>query len=308
MRGKVTPRAKRRAEPEPCADSLLGLASPAEEFTESVITSTETHSTTIRSTSSCSAADVTCSPTGASQSSSNLPSATNPKPWLSAGVKPYYLDERAGIAIFLGDCREILLTLGKFDLLLTDIPYGEVNRDSSGLRNLDKGSADTATVTPEWVAASAAPLCTSAYVWCGTEQVSGLRREFVSAGKTTRLGIWEKTNPSPMNGEHMWLSSIECCVFARSSGAVFNERCCGPVWRCPSIPETPHPTGKPTKLFRRLIAASSKPGDLVVDLCMGAGTTLRAAKDLNRRAIGIELEERWCEYSARRLSQEVLFA
>lgn len=221
-------------------------------------------------------------------------------------LRPYY--DHGGIQIFHGDCREILPGLGKFDLLLTDIPYGEVNRDSSGLRNLDKGSADTATVTPEWVASQTAPLCTSAYVWCGFGQISNLHLTFKSLGHTTRLGIWEKTNPTPMNGEHLWLSSIEPCVFARASGATFTERCAGPVWRCPSIPETPHPTGKPTKLFRRLISASSKPGDLVVDLCMGAGTTLRAAKDLSRRAIGIELDERWCEYSARRLSQEVLFA
>src|SRR3972149_281723 len=234
-----------------------------------------------------------------------LPGALGGAP-TEAWVSPYY--SHAGIEIYHGDCRDALPSLGRFDLLLTDIPDGEVNRASSGLRNLDKGSADTATVTPEWVAAQTAPLCTSAYVWCGTEQVSDLRRDFGLAGKTPRLGIWEKTNPSPMNGEHLWLSSIECCVFARSEGATFTERCVGPVWRCPSVAETPHPTGKPTKLFRRLISASSKPGDLVVDLCMGAGTTLRAAKDLNRRAIGIELEERWCEYAARRLSQEVLFA
>src|SRR3989304_1918814 len=97
-----------------------------------------------------------------------------------AWVSPYY--SHAGIEIYHGDCRDVLPSLGRFDLLLTDIPYGEVNRASSGLRNLDKGSADTATVTPEWVAAQTAPLCTSAYAWCGTEQGSDLRREFVVAG------------------------------------------------------------------------------------------------------------------------------
>jgi site-specific DNA-methyltransferase (adenine-specific) len=219
--------------------------------------------------------------------------------------KPYYDDPKAGITIYHGDCRVILPELGRFDLLLTDIPYGKVNRASGGLRNLDKGSADTETVTAEWVAEHAD--CSSAYVFCGTEQVSALRRRFVELGKSTRLCIWEKTNPSPMNGERIWLSSLECCVFARSPGATFREHCSSPAWRLPSVAETPHPTGKPSKLFRRLIEASSNPGDLVVDLTMGAGTTLRAAKDTGRRAIGIELEERWCAYAVSRLRQEVLF-
>jgi site-specific DNA-methyltransferase (adenine-specific) len=222
-----------------------------------------------------------------------------------AHLTPYY--DHGGITIYHGDCREILPLLGSFDLLLTDMPYGEVNRASSGLRSLNKGAADVVTASPEWVAASTATLCSTAYVWCGTEQLSALRAGFVAAGKTTRLGIWEKTNPSPMNGEHLWLSSIECCVFARGPGATFTERCASPVWRCPSVPETEHPTGKPTKLFRRLIEASSKVGDLVVDLFVGGGTTLRAAKDIGRRAIGIEIEERYCEMAAKRLAQEVLF-
>lgn len=220
-------------------------------------------------------------------------------------MKPYY--DHRGITIYHGDCREILPTLGAFELLLTDMPYGEVNRSDSGLRSLNKGDADVVTATPEWVAEATGQLCSSAYVWCSTEQVSALRSVFVASGKTTRLCVWEKTNPSPMNGEYLWLSAIECGVFARSSGAKFNERCSAPVWRLPSTRETEHPTEKPVKLFQRLIAASSDPGDLVVDLFMGSGTTLLAAKNLGRSAIGIELEERYCEIAAKRLAQEVLF-
>jgi site-specific DNA-methyltransferase (adenine-specific) len=67
-----------------------------------------------------------------------------------------------------------------------------------------------------------------------------------------------------------------------------------------------HPNEKPASLVEKFIKWTTGPGDLVLDPFMGSGTTLRAAKDLGRRAIGIEIEERYCEIAAKRLSQEVL--
>lgn len=220
-------------------------------------------------------------------------------------IKPYY--DKDGITIFHGDCRAILPTLGKADLILADIPYGEVNRDSGGLRNLDKGVADVETFPLEWAAGESSRLGETSYIWCGTEQVSVLREVFVGQGKTTRVGVWEKTNPSPMNGQFMWLSSIELCVFARSSKAYFNEFCQSPIWRGPTEAKQVHPTQKPLWLFRRLIRASCKPEGSVIDFTMGSGTTLVAAKLEGRKAIGIEVEERYCEIAANRLKQGVLF-
>jgi len=218
-------------------------------------------------------------------------------------VKPYY--EHRGVTIYHGDCREILPSLDPVALLLTDPPYGQVNRDSR-LRNLDRGGADTVTVEPEDLAATLAALAATTYVWCSTEQVSRYRAAFVSLGLSTRLGIWEKTNPSPMNGTWLWLSSLESCIFARKAGATFNGSCLSPLWRGPTQPDEKHPTTKPGWLMRRLIEASSDPGDIVLDPFMGSGTTLRAAKDLGRKAIGIEIEEKYCEIAAKRLAQEVL--
>jgi DNA modification methylase len=68
-----------------------------------------------------------------------------------------------------------------------------------------------------------------------------------------------------------------------------------------------HPTQKPLALFSRAIRNSSAPGDLILDPFMGSGTTLRAAKDLGRRGIGIEIEEKYCEIAAKRMGQETLF-
>jgi site-specific DNA-methyltransferase (adenine-specific) len=66
-----------------------------------------------------------------------------------------------------------------------------------------------------------------------------------------------------------------------------------------------HPTQKPQKLMLELLSLFSNPGDVVLDPFMGSGSTLRAAKDMGRRAIGIELEEKYCEIAAKRMAQEV---
>jgi DNA modification methylase len=219
-------------------------------------------------------------------------------------MTPYYDDGTC--VIYHGDCRDVLPDLDPVALVLTDPPYNVVNRESEGLRVLDRGEADSLPVDCGWLASTVTRLASSAYVWCATEQVSDLRSSFVAAGATTRVGVWHKTNPSPMNGERLWLSAVELCVFARRSGATFALHCEHPVWTGASEPRDDHPTAKPEWLFRRLLLASTVKGDAVVDPYMGSGTTLRVAKDENRRAIGIELEERYCEVAAKRLAQEVL--
>lgn len=187
-------------------------------------------------------------------------------------------------------------------MVLADIPYGEVNRESAGLRNLDKGKADSVTFPLEDALKECVRLCSgSLYIFCGTEQVSRIRAAFVADGLSTRLGIWEKTNPSPMNGQHMWLSNIECCVYGKRRGAPFNEHCQSSVWRNPVERGKLHPTMKPLALIERLIRASSDKGDTVLDFAMGSGTTGVACKNLGRNFIGIELDENYYQIAKRRI-------
>ncbi len=132
------------------------------------------------------------------------------------------------VQLMQGDCLELMKSIpdGSVDMVLCDLPYGEVSQKSSGLRLLDRGNADACDMDLESVADELNRLCTgSIYAFCGTEQISFLVKYFKKHKMTTRVCAWKKTNPSPMNGTRLWLSGLEFCVFARKSNAVFNEHC-----------------------------------------------------------------------------------
>ena len=202
------------------------------------------------------------------------------------------------------DCLEGMKQIpdGSVDLVLTDIPYGVVNRDDNGLRTLTKDAADIETFD---VCELTKTLCAktkgSIYMFCGTEQVSDIRRKMVEQGLSTRLMIWEKTNPSPMNGEYMWLSGVECCVYGKKSGGTFNLRCKNSVLRYPCGEHDIHPTQKPVDMFRYLIQASSNESDLMLDPFMGSGTTAVACIKEKRHFIGYELNKEYYDKACKRI-------
>lgn len=195
-----------------------------------------------------------------------------------------------------GDCIELLKELPKksVDCIVTDIPYGEVNRKSNGLRNLNKGKADIVNFKLEELMKEFFRVCKgSIYIFCGTEQISEIRKQMIEAGLSTRLLIWEKTNPSPLNGQYIWLSGIECCVYGKFKGATFNEHCKNTVFRYPCGRNKLHPTQKPLELMEKLILVSSNEGDIILDAFMGSGTTGVACVNTNREFIGFELDEEY---------------
>jgi len=193
--------------------------------------------------------------------------------------------------LYFGDCLDVMPTLSPVDMVLTDIPYHEVNQKSSGLRNLDKGKADEKGLDIPTTIQHLINLTTgSIYVFCGTMQISLIVELMRKNGLTVRVGAWNKTNPSPMNGSRLWLSGLEFCVFGRRAKATFNEHCKKAIWDNPSGRNKSHPTEKPLPLFSRLIEASSNSGDVVLDCCMGSGTTGVACVNTGRKFIGIELD------------------
>lgn len=208
--------------------------------------------------------------------------------------------------LFCGDCMTYLKNVPNKSMTctVTDIPYGEVNRKSNGLRNLDKKDADIVTFSLEdFVEEICRVTSGSIYIFCGIEQVSAIRSFLVKAGASTRLCIWEKTNPSPMNGKTIWLSGIECCVYGKFKGATFNEHCKNTVFRFPTVRGKIHPTQKPVALLQYLIETSTREGDTVFDPCMGSGTTGVAALKSNRNFVGVELNTEYFKEAKKRLEQ-----
>lgn len=204
------------------------------------------------------------------------------------------------------DCMDILKELPdkSIDLILTDFPYNEVNRESNGLRPLDFGVADELNLSLDSLMSELIRVCKgSFYAFCGTEQVSDIRRWLVKSGFSTRLLIWEKTNPLPMNGEDIWLSGIECCVYGKLKGATFNEHCKNTVLRYPICADKFrfHTTQKPLAMFKYLIRVSSNENDIVLDCFSGSGTTAVACHELKRKFICIEKDKDYYEQSVERL-------
>jgi DNA modification methylase len=254
-------------------------------------------------------------------------------------LKPYYDDGR-GLVLYLGDCREVLpaLAAGSVDLILTDPPYnvssrnsrknttiGRVkrNRRAIGATSVEDGAAyreirrDFGAWDHDWDPEPFVIACPR-LLRPGGSLISFVTEwtlpSFLATCEAERLDhrsllYWHKANPAP-NFRGLYQRAIEFMVWqTKGGGWTFNANgATHNVYAEPIVDSAArsHPTQKPERLIRRLMLVHSNPGDLLVDAFAGSGTTLRAAKDLGRRCIGIEIEERYCEIVARRLEQEVL--
>ncbi len=234
---------------------------------------------------------------------------------------PYY--DEAGIQIYLGDCREILPGLPHVDAVVTDPPYGlsvpgkSVGPVSSRNRhffNEDDICCGLAHVETIRMAAEITGAL-SVYAWLGHQQFALGVSVFEDDGWKTRFLVWARRHPAPVAPGSGWPSGASLCLYAFKPGrtwapdATTNPR--SNVLHADSYRNgQPGKNGHPTQMRPALVAepirCSTNLGDLVLDPFMGSGTTLRAAKDLGRKAIGIEIEEKYCEIAAKRLSQEVL--
>ena len=201
--------------------------------------------------------------------------------------KPYYQDE--SVTIYHGDCREIVPELGSFDLLLTDPPYGieRFNKPDGG--NSAKIRSFGHLDTPWNAAKPTAALLSLVMECCDRHVIFGMNN--LDLPPTEHFIVWDKGQKMPSFAE---------CELAWSSLSTPAK-----IARIRFVCGKGHPAEKPLELMTWCISLA---GDVqtVLDPFSGSGTTGRAAKDLGRKAVLIEIEERYCEIAARRMGQEVL--
>ena len=191
-------------------------------------------------------------------------------------------------------------------LTLTDIPYGVVNRDSNGLRNLNKEEADVMTFDlSDFLSEVYRVTSGTIIIFCSKEQISEIYKFFDEKQKkklgTVRHLVWEKTNPSPMNGQYIYLSGIENAVWFKKKGATFNAYCKNPVFRYACGRSKLHPTEKNHDLLKELILDNSNERDIVFDPCAGSGSHLLVAKENNRQWLGVELNREYFNIASERV-------
>jgi site-specific DNA-methyltransferase (adenine-specific) len=220
---------------------------------------------------------------------------------------PYYADE--SVTLYHGDCRDVLPAIERADVLLSDPPYAPQTHQGARTVTCTRPLVDFAAVdadTLRAVFALAAPRrwCVATMDW---KHIAELERQPPAGLRFVRFGIWVKPNGAPQfTGDRPAMGWEGVGVLHAADGPMrWNGGGSHAVWRV-NKENSDHPTGKPLDLVQRLCGLFSEPGELVVDPFCGGGTTLVAAKNLGRRAIGIEMDERHCETTARRLSQGTL--
>jgi DNA modification methylase len=202
-------------------------------------------------------------------------------------MKPYY--EQDGITIYHGDCREILPTLPKVDLVLTDPPYGHGSKWSGGTwaanEIYDMAFEWDASTVEQAVIDNIISLGNTCVIWGGN---------YYSLPPSRCWLAWEKSSkmPTMADFELAWTN------LDRPSKQFREDR--NPDGR------RYHPTQKPISVISWCISLAGEV-KTALDPFMGSGTTLVACKRAGIKCTGIEREERYCEIAAKRLAQGVLW-
>jgi DNA modification methylase len=223
-------------------------------------------------------------------------------------MKPYY--EQDGITIYHGDCREILPTLDPADVVLTDPPWNTVRGAKKPEKEIVRGNERAVEL---WTEVASAILCKRCLLWlpCHSDprewlnpiSMPYLRTVFIRRaipgyyGRILMdlevvfvLGKWP-----PAKKGAMVIPGGLTITYKKKDRLSGNG---------PGL----HPAPRSQEATSFLVRWWSEESDVILDPFLGSGTTLVAAKELGRRAIGIEIEERYCEIAVKRLAQGVLFS
>lgn len=222
-------------------------------------------------------------------------------------MTPYYNND--GITIYHGDCREVLPSITG-DLILTDPPYSHRHMVGGGLasasqfyreRKLDGLNAFVLADFSDLIIA-AAPMLIAFHSRDLIHDYAILAKR---TGRRYDLHFWHKPNAIPFTA-NTWKSDIEYLALIWEKVPGWHQ-CAqhvhSKVFIAPINTDNAHPAAKPIPLLTKYILVLDAQD--IIDPFMGSGTTLVAAKNLGRRAIGIEIDERYCEIAAERLAQTV---
>lgn len=228
-------------------------------------------------------------------------------------MTPYYSD--SAVTIYHGTSQEVLPEIGaNVDHIITDAPYSEqVAKGSRTAKNtgpLDPKAFIGFSISEEALRdlIASIPALRWAVIFCDWKHGAALEKVPPAGWRFVREGCWSKPNGAPQFTGDRPAPGWEAISILHIEGGKMRWNGGGrrAVWEYPVERQNGHPTPKPLPLMLELVSLFTDPGETILDPFMGSGTTLRAAKDLGRKAIGIELEEKYCEIAARRMSQEVL--
>ena len=216
-------------------------------------------------------------------------------------MTPYYQDE--WVTLYHGDCRAVLPDLDPVALVLTDPPYGVTYVSNYTIGRGVRPITNDGTRLSLALYRSVLPLLRAEHVlwftrWDAWPDVwAELGQWFPLRG----LLVWDKGSPGMGDLKH-WGPSYELIASA-GSGKIAGSRD-GSILRHAAPPPSVrlHPTEKPVSLLRYLIQKLD--ADIVLDPFAGSGSTLQAARDLGRKAVGIEIDERYCEAIASRFQAD----
>ena len=210
-------------------------------------------------------------------------------------VKPYYEDESC--TIYHGDCREVLPMIDKVDLVMMDPPYG-INAGDQRRQKSRTNLAKAKDYGPnEWDLKPAPQNLIDLIITVG-EKSCIWGGNYYGLEPSPSWLVWDK-----LNGKNDF-ADCELAWTNYGSAVRIKRHMWNGMLRVNREARF-HPTQKPLDVINWAISLCPNEPQTILDPFMGSGTTLRAAKDLNRKAIGIELEEKYCEIAAKRLAQEV---
>lgn len=217
-------------------------------------------------------------------------------------MQPYYED--GSVTLYHGDCRDVLPNLTA-DVALTDPPYGIGKAARTYARRSPKVNAAPWDVAfhADWMLAASA-VAPALGLMPGVVNLMNCPSEVGPWRYRWTLAVHVVNGMT--RGAMGYGNWIPCLVYAADGVSIYRQASDAARIAVGHEPKPDHPSPKPYRVMSWLVAQLSSEGQTVVDPFAGSGTTLLAAKALGRKAVGVELEERYCDLIAQRLAQEVL--